>query len=181
MDTRRRILTNEEVEEELPVFEIVHPDYWWFKITTTTANKKVNIYYAHRIDKLYIDGVECAATKSVYESTYGRAVFSTPNTYDVWVHPDEGWDANSKRLYCSSTMVEAYLGNNISVIISANTSIKTLYLTASTPPAFSQGGNLAGVETIYVPKELVSVYRNNTNWRTFAAKIKPCEFVTISN
>ena len=51
-------------------------------------------------------------------------------------------------------------------------SLKTITCEAVTPPTLGSKNNLYSVTTVYVPDELVDLYKNATNWSDYASKIQ---------
>ena len=90
---------------------------------------------------------------------------------------------------CSSvsTLEEVFLGKNMSSIanyaIRINAGLHTIVCAASTPPTLGSGNftsspNIAG---IYVPDESIDTYKAETNWNSFANKIKGISSLATDN
>jgi unsaturated rhamnogalacturonyl hydrolase len=149
------------VHEEMK-FVVVHPDYWYFEITTTSNDYWINMFYATQVQTYILDDVDvtssCTSYGTVFGTEFGQIKIPTAGRHTIWVSPSQ-WSAGSTDILGPIGADVLYVGNHLSSSFDAPNSLTTLYITSTTPPEQPSTSNFASLEHIYVPKHLVNTYK----------------------
>lgn len=172
MNTRRRILTNDGDV----VMDILHPNWIYAEVTTTTANQNVAFVYAGYYNrKAIVDGVRVPDSQLTYVDSNGGVKIPTPGFHKIYFFGENG-SFLYKNVF--GKPLTRYPRGTIEINGGTNGAVKTAIIIETTPPKLVNTTKFTFTE-IYVPKECVSAYK--TAWPQFATIIKGVTFNIIED